>query len=73
MLFLQGTRDELADLKLLEPLCAKLTQANKGVMLKLFAEADHSFHVPARAGRKDADVRNELLDFMAEWIGAITG
>ena len=72
MLFLQGTRDELADLKLLEPVCQKLAQMNKGVTLKLFAEADHSFHVPARTGRKDADVRNELLDFMAEWIAAIT-
>src|SRR6185436_3075920 len=46
MLFLQGTRDELADLKLLEPLCAKLSQANSGVTLKLFDAADHSFHVP---------------------------
>ena len=71
MLFLQGTRDELADLKLLEPLCHKLTQTNKGVTLKLFAEADHSFHVPARTGRKDGDVRNELLDYMTEWIGSI--
>jgi hypothetical protein len=72
MLFLQGTLDELADLKLLEPLCEKLAQTNKGVTLKLFAEADHSFHVPARSGRKDADVRNELLDCMAEWMRGIT-
>jgi hypothetical protein len=72
MLFLQGTRDELADSKLLEPVCQKLAQSNKGVTLKLFAEADHSFHVPARTGRKDTEVRNELLDYMAEWIGAIT-
>jgi predicted alpha/beta-hydrolase family hydrolase len=71
MLFLQGTRDDLADLTLLEPLCQKLTQTNKGVALKLFAEADHSFHVPARTGRKDAEVRNELLDFMAQWIDRI--
>jgi hypothetical protein len=71
MLFLQGTRDELADLQLLEPLCQKLSESNSGVTLKLFAEADHSFHVPSRTGRKDADVRNELLDLLASWIGGI--
>jgi hypothetical protein len=68
MLFLQGTRDELADLKLLEPVCEKLKESNAGVTLNLFAEADHSFHVPARTGRKDAEVREELLDSLAEWI-----
>ena len=36
--------------------------------LKLFEDADHSFHVPARTGRKDVDVRNELLDALAAWI-----
>lgn len=71
MLFLQGTRDGLADLKLLEPLCEKLAQTNRGVALKLFAEADHSFHVPARSGRKDAEVRDELLDYLAKWIAEI--
>ncbi|HUS36768.1 MAG TPA: alpha/beta family hydrolase [Verrucomicrobiae bacterium] len=68
ILFLQGTRDELAHLELLEPLCQKLGQANPAVTLKLFAEADHSFHVPARTGKKDADIRKELLDFIAQWI-----
>jgi predicted alpha/beta-hydrolase family hydrolase len=73
MLFLQGARDELAQLDLLEPLCQKLTQANPAVTLKLFAEADHSFHVPARTGKKDADVRKELLDCLSAWIeGTIT-
>ena len=38
---------------------------------KLFADADHSFHVPARTGRKDADVRTELLDAMADWVARI--
>jgi predicted alpha/beta-hydrolase family hydrolase len=71
MLFMQGTRDELADLKLLEPLCEKLSQINSGVTLKLFDAADHSFHVPARSGRKDADVQNELLNAVAEWMGRI--
>ena len=36
-----------------------------------FADADHSFHVPARTGRKDADVRTELLDAMADWVARI--
>ena len=65
MLFLQGTRDELADLQLLEPLVERLTTR---ATLKVFPEADHSFHVPARTGRKDADVRAELLDALAGWI-----
>jgi hypothetical protein len=69
MLFLQGTRDELADLSLLQPLVAKLgTRAT----LKLFDDADHSFHVPARSGRKDAQVMAEMLDAFATWLGAIT-
>ena len=65
MLFLQGTRDELAELQHLRPVVEQLgTRAT----LKLFPEADHSFHVPARTGRKDADVRAELLDALAGWI-----
>jgi predicted alpha/beta-hydrolase family hydrolase len=65
MLFLQGTRDDFAKLDLLEPLCKNLGDQ---ATLKLFAEADHSFHVPARTGRKDPEVREELLDTMAHWI-----
>ncbi|HEX7607338.1 MAG TPA: alpha/beta family hydrolase [Usitatibacter sp.] len=65
MLFLQGTRDELASLDLLEPLVARLGASAR---LQLFAEADHSFHVPARSGRKDAQVRAELLDIAADWM-----
>ena len=65
MLFLQGTRDDFATLELLEPLAGRL----KGATLKLFADADHSFHVPARTGRKDAEVLAELLDTATEWIG----
>ena len=68
MLFLQGTRDEFAELRELEPVCAAL---GSRATLKLFADADHSFHVPARSGRKDADVRAEMLDTMAEWIGRL--
>lgn len=65
MLFLQGSRDEFAELPLLEPTVAGL---GARATLKLYADADHSFHVPARSGRKDADVRIELLDVATEWM-----
>jgi uncharacterized protein len=65
MLFLQGSNDKLAELRLLEPLARQL---GSRAMLQPFADADHSFHVPARTGRKDADVRVELLDALAGWI-----
>jgi len=68
MLFLQGTRDALAELPLLEPLTERL---GKRVTLNLFADADHSFHVPARTGRKDAEVMREMLDALAEWIATV--
>jgi hypothetical protein len=69
MLFLQGTRDALADLGELEPECEAL---GSRATLKLFADADHSFHVPARTGRKDAEVLAEALDAFAGWVGRIT-
>src|SRR5262249_3423349 len=68
MLFLQGTRDEFADLQFLQPLCQQL---GARATLKLFQDADHSFHVPARTGRKDSEVRVELLDAMANWIDRV--
>lgn len=68
MLFLQGTRDELATLDLLQPVVSHLAPR---ATLKLLEHADHSFHVPARSGRKDADVRNEALTFMTNWIDSI--
>ena len=68
MLLLQGTRDEFADLQLLEPLVKKL---GARATLKLFPDADHSFHVPARSGRIDADVRAEMLDVLAGWIDMV--
>ena len=64
MLFLQGTRDALADTKLLEGLVRRLGSL---ATLKLFQDADHSFHVPARSGRTDAEVRSEMLDELAPW------
>jgi predicted alpha/beta-hydrolase family hydrolase len=69
MLFLQGTRDALADLSELKPVCTAL---GRRATLKLFADADHSFHVPARSGRKDAEVLTEALDAFAEWAARIT-
>jgi hypothetical protein len=69
MLFLQGMRDALADLSEIEPVCEAL---GRRATLKLFADADHSFHVPARTGRKDAEVLSDVLDAFAEWAGRIT-
>jgi hypothetical protein len=65
MLFLQGTRDALAELDLLKPVCKSL---GVRATLKLFADADHSFHVPARTGRKDPQVLGEMLDAFANWM-----
>jgi predicted alpha/beta-hydrolase family hydrolase len=69
MLFLQGTKDKLAELSLLQPLVHKL---GPHASLRLFDDADHSFHVPARSGRKDVDVMHELLDALATWIDTVT-
>src|SRR5262249_21908168 len=66
MLFLQGTRDALADIHLMRQLAERL---GPRATLKLFADADHSLHVPARTGRKDADIRSEMLDALASWLG----
>jgi len=65
MLFLQGARDEFAELSLLQNLVGKL---GARASLKLFDDADHSFHVPARTGKKDPQVRAEMADAMAEWM-----
>src|SRR5438132_596842 len=65
MLFLQGDRDDFANLQLLRTLCEEL---GARATLKLFPDADHSFHVPARTGRTDSEVRVQLLDALAEWI-----
>jgi uncharacterized protein len=68
MLFLQGSRDQLAALELIEPLSRSLGER---ATLQIFADADHSFHVPARSGRSDADMRGALLDVLAAWIAAV--
>jgi predicted alpha/beta-hydrolase family hydrolase len=65
MLFLQGTRDALAELRLLEPVVKGLGGV---ASLHVVQEADHSFHVPARSGRNDREVMNEVLDALAVWV-----
>jgi predicted alpha/beta-hydrolase family hydrolase len=69
MLFLQGTNDALADLKLLKQVVAKLgTRAT----LTLSEHADHSFHVPAKSGGNDAAVMATVLDTARDWMLAHT-
>ncbi|HKG75724.1 MAG TPA: alpha/beta family hydrolase, partial [Aestuariivirgaceae bacterium] len=64
MLFLQGSRDQLADPSLLKPLVKRLGQS---AVLQVFPDADHSFHVPARSGGNDAQVRGQMADSIAAW------
>ncbi len=64
MLFLQGTRDELAELALLQPVLARL---GRRATLHLVDDADHAFHVRARSGRSDAQALAEMLDILAAW------
>jgi len=68
MLFLQGTRDELADLALLEPLIGKL--GAHATLIRIDG-ADHSFHVLKRSGRDDAQVLDEMLDAFAAWVDGV--
>ena len=68
LLFLQGTRDALADLAHLQPLVKSL---GKRATLTLFQDADHSFHVPAKSGRTDAEVRAAMLDAFAAWVAKL--
>ena len=68
MLFVQGTRDALADTRLLLPMVDALgTRAT----LQLLDQADHSFHVPVRAGQTDAQVLGSALDKAAAWMRGI--
>ena len=68
MLFVQGTRDTLADLALLQGVVDALGER---ATLQLIADADHSFHVPAKTGRKDAEVLDEALAAAAAWMAAV--
>jgi predicted alpha/beta-hydrolase family hydrolase len=68
MLFLQGTRDAFADLKLLRPVCAKL---GSGATLHVIESADHSFHMLKSSGQTDAEVLRELADQTTSWAERI--
>lgn len=68
MLFLQGTRDRLADLELLRPALRPLGAA---VTLHVIEGADHSFAVPKRSGRTEGEVRAELAEAVAAWAGGL--
>jgi fermentation-respiration switch protein FrsA (DUF1100 family) len=67
MLFLQGTRDALADIALMGKLAKSL---GKRATLIAIEGGDHSFRIPARTGRTDAEIRVEMLDALARWIDA---
>ena len=68
MLFLQGTRDDLADLSLLRPVCARLGPL---ATLSVVEGADHSFHVLKRSGTSDAAVLQQLVQTVASWTEKI--
>jgi uncharacterized protein len=65
LLFLQGTRDALAERSRMEALVRRL---GAHATLSLAEDADHSFHVPARTGRNDAQVRSALLQVLVAWM-----
>jgi predicted alpha/beta-hydrolase family hydrolase len=69
MLFLQGTRDDLAEMTLLEPVVEGLGGL---ASLHIVQEGDHSLRVPARSGRNNREVMNEVLDTLSAWIGRLT-
>jgi predicted alpha/beta-hydrolase family hydrolase len=69
MLFLQGTRDALADPVLMQRLAEELGDRAK---LLQFPDADHSFHVPARSGRSDEQVLGDVLDALVQWMARTT-
>lgn len=65
MLFIQGTNDDLAHLDLLDPVIERL---GSRATLQLLPGADHSFHVPARSGQKDSDVRARAWQAILDWL-----
>ena len=68
MLFLQGTRDRLAELDYVTPLCRRL---GKRATLHIVESGDHSFHVPKRSGRTDEEVQNELGETVGSWVSGL--
>jgi predicted alpha/beta-hydrolase family hydrolase len=70
MLFIQGTRDKLAEPQLIAPVVKRL---GASATMHLVQEADHSFHVPARSGRNDRDAMREVVDTLSAWTIATAG
>ncbi|HRO60647.1 MAG TPA: alpha/beta hydrolase [Burkholderiaceae bacterium] len=70
MLFVQGERDALADPECLRPLVHRLGER---AALEMIEHADHSFHVPKRSGSTDAEVLDDALDTIADWIDRHAG
>ena len=70
MLFLQGSRDALAELDLLRPVAEALGER---ATLEVFEDADHAFHVPARSGRTDAQVMESMLEATSGWMARSSG
>ncbi len=68
MLFLQGTRDKLADLELLRPVCEGLGER---ATLQVIDGADHSFYVLKRSGRTHSEVLDELADAVNDWVSRL--
>jgi len=68
MLFLQGTRDKLAELSLLRPMCESL---GPHVRLHQVEGADHSFDVLRRSGRTADEVLDELGDTITDWAASL--
>jgi pimeloyl-ACP methyl ester carboxylesterase len=68
MLFLQGTRDRLAKLNLLEPL---LERVKPRPTLHVVEGADHSFHVTKKSGRTDDEVLDEMCLRISGWISEL--
>jgi predicted alpha/beta-hydrolase family hydrolase len=69
MLFLQGSRDALADLTLLKPLCVRLGKRSE---LFVIDGGDHSFHLLKSAGRSDDQVQEETAAKVASWISRLS-
>ena len=69
LLFVQGTRDELAELGLLKPVVERL---GARATLHLLQDADHSFRVPARTGRNNSDIQEAALDALCAWLDSLT-
>jgi len=69
MLFLQGSRDPLAELKLLKPLCARL---DKRSQLFIVEGGDHSFHMLKSSKRSDEEVLDEAVSRAAKWMESVS-